>query len=203
MSSLHREIYSDLKDFIQTIENPQALEELKKKYESDIKSNRTYDRIKSFSDLVRVLEKRNVLNENNIDKLRNIGEFLNYPHLHKRSVTVPISGITPITHSSNRYSRSSRIECDERVKNKVYETIASKLGRNWQQFGRYLRVPESQIDDLAYQPIKDSVYHILNFHEENCDPRTWKTELLGALAECRRKDLQEDVQFFFDRYLAR
>lgn len=88
-----------------------------------------------------------------------------------------------------------------KLKAKIYETIASDIGRKWEEFGRYLYVPESELDRLRDRNNKDKVYSIFNHHENNCDPRIWKSKILKALRKCRRMDLYERVEHLFDTFI--
>ncbi|XP_044751889.1 uncharacterized protein LOC123311854 [Coccinella septempunctata] len=182
-------------------ENQMALEELKSQYRDLIHSNRAYDRIRTLSDLITVLEKRDVLNEYNMGRMRDIENILSVyiPTAYRRSR----SSTTPFCpHPDDMHSTTpSRIECNPIVKAKVYKTIATTIGRKWAEFGRELSVPENEIDYLSHKDTKDRIYYILRYHEENCDPRRWKTKLLSALIECRRKDIYETVQSYFDTYI--
>lgn len=84
-------------------------------------------------------------------------------------------------------------------KQKIYQCIATDIGKKWADFARALHVPEGYIDKLDKQKdLVSRVYEILRYYEERCDPRTFRSGLLDALSDARRNDLRKKVQNIFD-----
>ncbi|KAL3274243.1 hypothetical protein HHI36_015653 [Cryptolaemus montrouzieri] len=165
-----------------------ALEELKESFKADINSNRAYFKVQTFKDLMKILEKRDVLNMECLNPLQKIESVLRFyfsgdsQDLQLKSpasdfqdlvLNSPVSPLNRNPLSDDNDDDDSRILCNPKVKKRVYELIGTEIGRKWRDFGRELNLRESALEELEekYKTIKDRTYAILLFHEKNCDER--------------------------------
>ncbi|EFA04650.1 Fas (TNFRSF6)-associated via death domain [Tribolium castaneum] len=180
----------------------EQLKILKERYQTVINSNRRLENIRSLSELIKVLEKRNYLNSSNTQALSDIASEFKQPEvLHSlRNVQIEDNHVNCNacnSHSPEEYSGFVRIP--KSTKDRVYKCIAEGIGQKWTDFARALGIPEGDIDDLnTVRSTSARAYKILAFHEQNCDRYRWRSKLLEALTDARRKDLRLKVQDIFD-----
>ena len=86
------------------------------------------------------------------------------------------------------------------LKCKVIAEICSDIGHKWKELARALKIKEGQIDDLEdrYHGQIERVREILLYHIQNCDSRTWRSELEEALRRARRTDLSRRIAKIID-----
>ncbi|RZC33371.1 uncharacterized protein BDFB_010838 [Asbolus verrucosus] len=175
-------------------------------FESEINSKRRFDAIRSLTDLLRVLEKRDSLNPDKVGPLRVIAkEFQKSSVLHlldcynggHSTNTSYNNNDTRYVYNREEFPVLPKIPADPKMR--AYRLIATNIGQKWKDFARVLKIPEGHIDDLgsAYNNTAERVYEILRYHEQN-DRLLWRSNLLSALSDARRKDLRDEVQRIFD-----
>lgn len=177
-----------------------ALNNLKELFNQDISSPRTFDRILNLKDLIHVLEKRDSLSVDNTEALILIAKKLeiNYSLFEEqRSVNFPLFSTS--TQTDDKQPPLIEIY-DSEVKQKVYDKIANELGRNWLEFARKLKLRQHYLDELKerHPYIKDRVYAILRTHENNCQKKFWRSDIMNALEKSRRSDLRDEVDYIFN-----
>ncbi|XP_044268386.1 uncharacterized protein LOC123013723 [Tribolium madens] len=172
----------------------EQLKILKERYQTVINSTRRLEHIRSLSELIKVLEKRDYLNSGNTKILIDIASELKQPQLLQSLNSLQLND----NHVNQEHSGFARIP--KSAKDRAYKCIAEGIGKKWNDFARALGVLEGDIDhlDRNVRSISARVYKILAFHEQNCDKFRWHSKLLEALGEARRQDLRLKVQEIFD-----
>ncbi|XP_015605872.1 uncharacterized protein LOC107272838 isoform X1 [Cephus cinctus] len=85
----------------------------------------------------------------------------------------------------------------EQIQRKVFLRISEELGRFWRDLARHLNIRESEIDAIESQTnldLKNKAYEALKIFASRSDDDSWKSDLLRALDNSRRKDIREMVE---------
>ncbi|KAJ3654709.1 hypothetical protein Zmor_013880 [Zophobas morio] len=180
--------------------------EIKDVYVDIINSKRRLHAIKSIKDLLKILQKRDHINPEKIGALIGLAECFD---------GIPFETFTAANTVNNNQNVNGNIiyvtqpspnlvlpRLPPDLRERVYQVIASDIGKKWTDFARALHVPEGYIDELYYaqRNCHNRVYEILRYHQERCDPRLWRSSLLDALTKARRNDLMQRVQTIFDTH---
>ncbi|XP_017773905.1 PREDICTED: FAS-associated death domain protein-like [Nicrophorus vespilloides] len=157
---------------------------LKIKYENVINSKRKLSSVNNGTDLINLLKRRDALTDEDKIEIENILQ----PKKQRSA---------PLTIASNNYRREINTyqlssEPSSNI-HKAYEIMCNRLGKNWKDFARELKVSESKIDELGALKHNEAIQWILTNHENNCDKKRQRHELINALSNCRRKDLSREV----------
>ncbi|CAH1117464.1 unnamed protein product [Phaedon cochleariae] len=200
------------------------LVQIKYKFHREIDSNRLYDRITTLPYLIRILEKRDVLNIACIDAFRLIAKMLNNKRVDAliegygkakqhviapppAAVHRPVLGPIPSENLNNMRVSAHHMEnnpviplLDSDPLVRVKDLICSDIGKKWKDLARAIGVREGEIDLLEerYPRISDRVQEVLRFHEQKNGNSKWK--LCNALDIARRKDLRMEIQEIFEEH---
>ncbi|XP_047514316.1 uncharacterized protein LOC125055774 [Pieris napi] len=189
------------------------LNQLKEFYRDDIDSTRRLEQIKTIGQLLRVLEIRDVLSENNVTPLKEIARRIKNNELLKKISEYEQSHdhrehlnfyAAENTQSSSYYKETETAlpsghpygNITLRKKNRINETIVEQIGTSWRDLGRNLKLQEHRIDEIDKQQnsLKDKAYEILHVYEDRADPQRGFLVLCHALEKSRRKDLCRKLQ---------
>ncbi|XP_032511099.2 fas-associated death domain protein-like [Danaus plexippus] len=210
--------YSQLKqqvllDVSKSDNHAYLLDKLKQYYKDDIDSDRRFEKIFTMSQLLRVLEIRDVLSEDNVAPLKEIARRLNNNELLKRincyetnhvereyinyysmdnTDNTSKNDIKEVYNYAHPYANISIIK-----KNRINNQIVEGIGSFWRALGRNLKIPEGKIDDidLNHQYVADKVLEILDiYYNQKADPQRWFFDLCNALEKARRKDISKSLQ---------
>ncbi|KAJ8974359.1 hypothetical protein NQ317_001320 [Molorchus minor] len=181
----------------------QKLNIIKYHFREEIDSARRFDRIPNLKELIKILQKRDVLNPDDNTSLKYLLATLDRTDLL-------VSNNTPASQESAvikprikppLYDRVLPEVSDDPIK-RVDDIICCNIGKKWNEFARQLKIPEGFIDQLEHKhnQIGDMVHEILVYHRKVSDERYWKIKLCQALENARRKDLSRDVQEEFAKH---
>lgn len=190
--------YDLLKDLLikKTELTTDDIEELKIYFENDIGSKRRIESIKTLEDLLDVLERRDVVSEENIQVFKDIGEALNdeniirqiseYPSLESSDndlenvyasarVRDSLIPIVPVPRNVQENILPNNNPIDVRKfsgpnRERIYKLIASEIGRKWREFGRGIGIREGEMDEVEStfpRDFKSRVMRMLTIFEED------------------------------------
>ncbi|XP_047985813.1 fas-associated death domain protein isoform X1 [Leguminivora glycinivorella] len=212
--------YSKLKDLI-TLKvsmsdmHSQILHAMKGLYQNDINSARRYEQITTIGQLLKVLEVRDVLSEENILPLQvlaqrlpdnmeimnsiscyeqsrgpkqNINQYA-VEHIHESAQRKPLP---PKQYEDNAFSDGL---C-EKKRERITETIVEEIGSYWRNLARYLGIQEWRIDEIQCngKPIEEKAAEIMEMYKKRADRKKWFFDLLDALEKARRKELSRKIR---------
>ncbi|XP_018577478.1 fas-associated death domain protein [Anoplophora glabripennis] len=190
---------------------------LKQHFRNEIFSDRRYDRIHNLMNLIKILEKRDVISPNDISSLgyianvlqnNDIIELINHFNVPtqaepvRQNVAAPVEPMNQNVGPANNIGRVLPV-IDTDPTGRVYDLICREIGQKWKDFARALKIGEGYIDQLEYQHrsnIEEITRQVIIYHRQICDPPYWKYKLTQALDEARRKDLSMKVQEIFAMY---
>ncbi|CAG9560502.1 unnamed protein product [Danaus chrysippus] len=165
-----------------------------------------------MSQLLRILEIRDVLSEDNVLPLKEIARRLNNNELLKRINSYETN------HIEREYKNYYSIDNTDNTKNdfkeaynyahpyanisitkrnRINNQIVEGIGSFWRALGRNLKIPEGKIDDidLKHQYVADKVLELLDiYYNQKADPQRWFFDLCNALEKARRKDISKSLQ---------
>lgn len=160
------------------------------KFKDDIKSQRRCDSIQNTADLITILERRDVLDD---QSLCYIAEFLNC------AIETQTNQQIPSTICTERMNNAAPYEPINSKHNKINNIIATEIGVKWKQFARALNIKESTIDQLGLRnenDVHESVIAVLTIHRSQfpLNSGLCELEILNALTSARRNDLRKKIE---------
>ncbi|KAF5296263.1 hypothetical protein FQA39_LY12600 [Lamprigera yunnana] len=160
---------------------------LKHFFADRVNSTRRLDNIQTVPQLIDILEKRSVLNNNDLKCFEDLSKFFN---IH------PITGFIYENHVKNIETSAVTVSNRE----EIYDLICNEIGRKWKNFARPLGVGNAKIDEIddAYKLISEKARKVLECYESKHNLRTW-VPILEALSKSRRVDLRLKVQELLSR----
>ncbi|XP_014363501.2 fas-associated death domain protein [Papilio machaon] len=198
----------------QSDKHSQILGVLKEYYKDEIDSPRRYENINTIGELMRVLEIRDILSEDNVmplkevaSRLSNNRELLRKIHNYE-STHVPRGNINQYVidqHCNHSTYKNETIETmnsnplgtmSKRKKERILETITEEIGIFWRDLARNLKIRECVIDeiDLNNKNLSMKAAKLLEAYEHKADPQRWFFVLCEALEKARRKDISRSLQ---------
>ncbi|XP_034824472.1 fas-associated death domain protein [Maniola hyperantus] len=183
---------------------------LKEFYRDDIDSERRFELVDTIGKLLKILEVRDVLSEDNIGPLKEIARRLNNDELLQRifdyeTQHVPREYINYYAIDNKQPTIKEEIE-DRGVNNQfnvplakkqvIKRTIVEEIGKYWRDLARNLKIREITIEDIDMKHEKQSekAKEMLDAFFERCDKQRWLYVLCEALEKSRRKDLSKSIQ---------
>ncbi|XP_026739624.1 fas-associated death domain protein-like [Trichoplusia ni] len=211
--------YSQLKQYIvfsvgTNERHSMILSSLKELFREAINSVRRFEQINTIGQLLKVLEIRDLLSEDNVECLKSIALKLPNPKEVIQKITDYEHSHVPRVYgnyyetSSQNIKREPPIEesfltscpvtntLSKRKKQRIFETIIEEIGSFWRDLGRNLKIRESKIDEIDFQNTTLAVKAkaLMDAFESRADPQRWFFVLCDALEKCRRKDLARSIQ---------
>lgn len=195
-------------------ENPnQILSILKELYRVNINSPRRYEQITTIGKLLRILEIRDVLSENNVGPLKEIAlripnnnrvlqEIQDYEQSH---VPVDYRNYFPLANSqpspqqqtiNSLASNNTNTAMSENKKQRIMETIIDDIGTYWRDLARSLNIKEGDIDVInKNKKVSLKAKCVMQLYmEKKADPQNWFFDLCEALEFSRRRDLAKKIK---------
>ncbi|XP_063833728.1 uncharacterized protein LOC135082893 [Ostrinia nubilalis] len=190
----------------------QLLSTLKEHFRDDINSPRRYEKIVSIGQLLRVLEIRDVLSENNVGPLKEIArripngndllQKINEYELNR----VPTEFVnlyasenihsTPHRPAESFVTSNPNTAMSEAKKQRIIDTVIDNIGTYWRDLARSLDIKEKIIDKLneSNKPLHLRAKTIMDMYQKIADSQNWFFELCDALETCRRRDLVKKLK---------
>ncbi|XP_049866265.1 uncharacterized protein LOC126366964 [Pectinophora gossypiella] len=192
----------------------QLKDALKELFRNEINSPRRYEQINNISQLLNVLELRDVLSEDNVEPLKKIVERLpNCNDLMRKILQYEASHVPReyenyyasenTQNTSNRVVNESYINTSPfgnmspKKKQRIIETVVEEIGNGWTDLARNLKIRECDIDDIDANNksiARKSAKLMELYLEKKADPDKWFFVLCNALEKTRRKDLTKSIQ---------
>ncbi|CAG4937769.1 unnamed protein product [Colias eurytheme] len=187
------------------------LNQIKNLYKDDIDSSRRFEQINTIGQLLRILEIREVLSEDNISPLKEIAWLIQSNDLLKSISEYELSHV-PRTYmnyyatTNHNVSKSESIDSipkghpygniSARKKARINETIVEEIGTYWRDLARNLKIQEKRIDeiDIRNNTLAEKAIELLKIYEHKADPQRGFYALCNALEKARRKDLSKTLQ---------
>ncbi|CAH2236100.1 fas-associated death domain protein [Pararge aegeria] len=191
-------------------DNRHLLLKLKEFYKDDIDSERKYEQVNTIGQLLKILEIRDVLSEDDIGPLKEIARRLNNNELLQRISDYEISHVP--REYVNYYALENKLPAFNKEKTetgvnnqffipqdktqRIKDTIIEEIGRYWRDLARNLKIREIVIEDIdsKHQALSEKAKDILDTYFERCDKQRWFYTLCEALEKSRRKDLCRSIQ---------
>ncbi|XP_059059799.1 uncharacterized protein LOC131853022 [Achroia grisella] len=197
----------------------ETLNLLKNIYKYVINSPRRFEKIATVGQLLKVLEIRDVLTENNIEPLKEIAQFINdggeilrrinvYENTHiKKEYCNHYDSETVLPESKPKHKNEGLenipinggnpyIHMSKQKKQRILETVIEQIGIFWRDLARNLKIRECVIDEIDKEC--DSLYSkaskLLELFEKRADPQKWFSDLCNGLERARRRDLTKSIQ---------
>ncbi|XP_065172470.1 uncharacterized protein [Atheta coriaria] len=185
---------------------PVFLNNVKDMFQSQIASIRSLQRITNVKELAKLLKKRDLLTTSCLDsiaymlppdlyqeysKIKGAHQVTIHPHMSSNNHRSNISNIIGST-SEERDSINLNGNLD-----KIYRIICGELSpQHCKDMARKLCIKECHIDELflCSTSTHECIKKVLQMHEENCDPKTWRQSLLNALDGAKREDVRKMVE---------
>ncbi|XP_013141311.1 PREDICTED: fas-associated death domain protein isoform X2 [Papilio polytes] len=210
--------YSHLKQQIilsagQSDKHSQILGVLKEYYKDEIDSPRRYENINTIGELMRVLEIRDILSEDNVMPLKEVASRLSnnrellrkidiYESTHvqrgfiNQYVDQQHNHSTPKNETIETINSNPLGNMSKRKKERILETITEEIGIFWRDLARNLKIRECVIDeiDLNNRNLSIKAEKLLEAYEHKADPQRWFFVLCEALEKARRKDISRSLQ---------
>ncbi|CAG9785045.1 unnamed protein product [Diatraea saccharalis] len=203
-----------IKSFSENERHGQLLSSLKELFREKINSPRRFEEITTIGQLLRILEIRDALSENNIQPLKDIVhrlpsnsrllqriieyeqshvpvEPINYyasEHLPQQSHRAPVESF--VTNNLNTTMSEKKVQ-------RIKQTIIEDIGVFWKDFGRSLGIKENTIDEINedYRKVPMKAKQVLEIYlETKADSKTWFYDICEALESSRRKDLCKKIK---------
>lgn len=192
----------------------QILHAMKGLYQNDINSARRYEQITTIGKLLKVLELRDVLSEENILPLQVLAQRLPDNMEIMNSISCYEQNRGP-KQNLNQYAAENIQECAlpkpppkqnedsafsdglcERKRERITETIVEEIGSYWRNLARYLGIQEWRIDEIQCngKPIEEKAAEIMEMYKRRADRKKWFYDLLDALEKSRRKELSRKIR---------
>ncbi|KAL4706542.1 hypothetical protein ACJJTC_015740 [Scirpophaga incertulas] len=188
----------------------QLLSSLKEIFRNDINSPRRYEQLTTIGELLKILEIRDVLSENNVEPLKQIAihipnnkELLQNINEYELTHT-PVEYIN-FNESTPNAVQNKIVECvghndtneviDKR-KQRIIEEVTENIGTFWRDLARSLGIKERDIEEInKNQKLTDSkATDVMNLYLKKADKQTWFLDLCEALESSRRKDLANKLK---------
>ncbi|XP_063379136.1 fas-associated death domain protein isoform X2 [Cydia fagiglandana] len=211
--------YSKLKELItlrvsMSDMHSQILHAMKGLYQNDINSARRYEQITTIGQLLKVLELRDVLSEENILPLQVLAQRLpdNMEVMNSITCYEPNPGLKQNINQyaeeeiqqtvlpkpppkENQDSAFSDGLC-EKKRERITETIVEEIGSYWRNLARYLGIQEWRIDEIQCngKPIEEKAAEIMEMYKKRSDRKKWFFDLLEALEKSRRRELCKKIR---------
>ncbi|XP_021194122.1 uncharacterized protein LOC110378975 [Helicoverpa armigera] len=209
--------YSQLKQYIifsvgTNERHSEILSSLKEFFRDSINSVRRFEQITSIGHLLRVLEIRDLLSEDNVECLKNIAlrlpnsqdvmqritdyERCHVPREYGNYYTASTQNQKKEPEDSFITSSPLTSNLSKRKKQRIFETIIEEIGSFWRDLARNLKIRECVIDDIDFQnkTLAIKATKIMEAYEYKADPQRWFFVLCDALEKTRRKDLVRSIQ---------
>ncbi|XP_053603071.1 uncharacterized protein LOC128671020 [Plodia interpunctella] len=191
----------------------EKLDSLKSFFREDINSPRQYEKIETISELLRVLETRDVLSENDIQPLKEIatkmpnsdellGTIGRYEWTQKQK-ELPIYQVPETILGKVRISPNEKFSTENfnngislLKKQRIYEAVIENIGTFWCALGRNLKIRECVIDEINqnYGDRYAKATRLMEFYEQRADPESWFFDLCHALDETKMVLLRKKIQ---------
>ncbi|CAH2107294.1 unnamed protein product [Euphydryas editha] len=188
------------------------LNKLKEFYKDDIDSDRRFEQIITIGQLLKILEIRYILSEENVGPLKEIARRLSDSELLKKICDYEGNHIakeyvnqyvienqptaTILENKENTFNNYAISEINSMKKHRIKETLVEEVGKYWRDLGRNLKIRECKIDeiDLKYNNVEDKTSELINLFFNKADKQRWFFVLCEALDKSRRKDLTKTLQ---------
>ncbi|ENN77263.1 uncharacterized protein LOC109537323 [Dendroctonus ponderosae] len=203
---LNDEQYSRIRDILYDDWGIFELDQLKILFKSHINSKRRFEKIKTLPSLFRVLEKRDILGPGHIESLNRVIQVCAPRNVEINNIISNRTGSNVYGHGMpNSLHSGSPIRMEQPGSPqdfsnypiaKIANVIGCRIGSDWQELARALRMPEGQIDMLGVSSLSGShIQLLLNYHYETYGTswERWRTELQRGLVSVGRKDLSEII----------
>ncbi|XP_026751231.2 uncharacterized protein LOC113511724 [Galleria mellonella] len=191
---------------------------LKEVYRNVINSPRRCENIITVGQLLKVLEIRDVLSENNIEPLKDIAQIINDKGEILRHIVAyenacskreynfyasePVSpqNVSKAEQKNEAFENAPNgnpyIHVNNQKKQRIFETVIEQIGTFWRDLARNLKIRECIIDEIDKE--SDSLYSkaskLLEIYEKRADTQKWLIVLCDALERARRRDLARSIQ---------
>ncbi|CAG5040211.1 unnamed protein product [Parnassius apollo] len=190
----------------------QILRALKEYYKDEIDSPRRYEQINTIGQLIRILEIRDVLSQDNVAALKVVASRLpNNSELLCKISDYESSQIPRGYINQYDIDRQQNISIKEqkeilndhacglispKKKERINETIVEEIGTFWRDLARNLKIRECVIDEIDDNNKKlcDKASKLLTIYQKRADPQRWFFVLCDALEKSRRKDISRSLQ---------
>ena len=83
------------------------------------------------------------------------------------------------------------------VKCKIYELLRNEIGRTWRDLGRYLKLHESELDEIDEKypkDLKSKITETLRLGENKFNGNDFIPFLCTILSDIRRNDLRRKIE---------
>ncbi|KAH9629036.1 hypothetical protein HF086_007521 [Spodoptera exigua] len=185
---------------------------MKELFRDHINSVRKFEQINNISQLLKILEIRDVLSEDNVECLKNIAmklpnsndvlqkiadyEKIHVPRENVNYYTVKPQDLKKKESEDSYISTNPLSNMSERKKQRIYDTITQEIGSFWRDLARNLQIREWEIDNIDFQnqTLHDKATKLLKAYELKADTQRWFFVLCEALEKSRRKDLVRSIQ---------
>ncbi|XP_041976676.1 uncharacterized protein LOC121731344 [Aricia agestis] len=186
------------------------LKVLKDFYSEDIDSKRRYEQIDTLGKLLRVLEIRDVLSEDNVAPLKEICRRLSdnellflineYENSYKQKLYTSHNAVQSQPafekEPAEKPVRHLHESLSPRKLKRLEDTLVQEIGTFWRDLARNLKIRECDIDniDSNYTSSEEKAREVLELYKTIWDPQKWFYVLCNALEKSRRKDLCKSLQ---------
>ncbi|KAG6446476.1 uncharacterized protein LOC115441066 [Manduca sexta] len=193
-----------------TERHAQILNSLKDLFKEDINSVRRFEQISNIAQLLKVLEIRDVLSEDDVAPLKDVARQLpnssemlrkiaEYEENHKcgEFISVPKSPPKQKEHSHSGWDINSIQNSEYSVKKeRIFEVISEEIGTHWRNLARYLKTRECTIIEIDSKniPLSSKAMEILKLHCKKANPQKWFFDLCNALDKVHRTDIVLSLQ---------
>ncbi|XP_073951471.1 fas-associated death domain protein [Choristoneura fumiferana] len=192
-----------------------VIQAMKVLYKKQINSIRRFEQIETVGQLLKVLEKRDVLSEEDIlplkvlaqqlpyntDILKDIAEYeesyaprkpLNQYVVKKEQQVVEQNEPPAVV---GKYS-SFRDGLSDARRDRVIETVTEEIGPYWRNLARYLGIHEYKIDEIQCLSITqaEKAMQIMEIYRARADRQKWFFDLMDALEKAHRRDLSDTIK---------
>ncbi|XP_059059867.1 uncharacterized protein LOC131853077 [Achroia grisella] len=210
-SELKQKIAFSLTLFVSNLSHDhEPLNSLKEFYKDQINSPRRFEQIDTLGKLLKILEIRDVLSEDNIEPLKEMARRTNnssdllrtitdyelrnnqhdYHHYYPENITLE----KKMGHTFN--NRNTLDNSLTQKEYRIYETIKEQIGSYWCILGRKLQIRECTIDEI--NKANDDLYmkasKIMDLYKVKADRQNWFIILCHALDNAKREDLTKKIQ---------
>ncbi|KAJ8732765.1 hypothetical protein PYW07_015364 [Mythimna separata] len=206
--------YRELKEYIvfsvgTNERHSEILSSMKEFFRDTINSIRRFEQITTIRQLLKVLEVRDLLSEDNVDCLKSIALKLPNSHEVLEKISHYENNHLPKEYG-NYYSsppQSQRKEAEDsfmtssplgslskRKRQRILDTIIQEIGSFWRDLARNLKIRECDIDYIDFQnkTLAIKATKLMEKYDDVADPQRWFFVLCDALERSRRKDLLDD-----------
>ncbi|KAM3962351.1 fas-associated death domain protein-like [Aphomia sociella] len=198
----------------------QTLNLIKQVFKNVINSSRKYEQITTVGQLLKVLEIRDALSENNVESLKEIAQFINnngeilrqiniyenthrsreYRNFYDPELAVPHNISKPKNELYGNWANGNPyhpyLHMSSKKKQRICEIVIEQIGTFWRDLARNLKIRECTIEkiDKDMDTLHSKASKLLEIYEDKADPQRWLLVLCDALERARRKDLAKSIQ---------